>query len=323
VPKDVHELAGDLTRKGESYVLATVVWRRGLSSGKEGNRAVITTDGKLHGWISGACAEPVVIRQGLQALADATPRLVYLGPPEDLTSRERDGLTTIPSYCASEGALEIYVDPIIAKPHLVVVGRSPAVDTLLELAAVLDWRTVCVDDEGTADDHPAAGQVVTKLDLAEAGVNARSLVVIATQGHYDEPALEAALATEAAYIGVVASRKRAASVMEMLRAQGISDEALARVHVPAGLDLGHVEHAEMAVSLLAELVKLKGEGVLTAGTPAVVAEREEAVDPVCNMTVDVATARFKSEHEGQMYYFCCPACKKKFDADPSSFLVAS
>jgi xanthine dehydrogenase accessory factor len=323
VPRDVHELAGELTRKGESYVLATVVWRRGPSSGKEGNRAVIMADGKLHGWISGACAEPVVIRQGLQALADGTPRLVYLGPPEDLTSRERDGLTTIPSYCASEGALEIYVEPVIAKPHLVVVGRSPAVDTLLGLAAALDWRTVCVDDEGTADDHPAAGQVVTKLDLAEAGVHDRSLVVIATQGHYDESALEAALATEAAYIGVVASRKRAASVIEGLRAQGISEESIARVHVPAGLDLGHVKHEEIAVSVIAELVKLKGEGALAAGTPAVAAQREEAVDPVCNMTVDVATARFKSEHQGETYYFCCPACKKKFDADPASFLVTT
>ena len=322
MPRDVHELAGDLTRKGESYVLATVVWRRGPSSGKEGNRAVITSDGKLHGWISGACAEPVVIRQGLQALADGTPRLVYLGPPEDLTSRERDGLTTIPSYCASEGALEIYVDPIIANPHLVVVGRSPAVDTLLGLASVLGWRTVCVDDEGTADDHPAADQVVTKLDLAEAGVNERSLVVIATQGHYDESALEAALGTKAAYIGVLASRKRGASVIEGLQAQGVPADAIARVHIPAGVDLGHIEHEEIAVSVLAELVKLKGEGVLKAGTPAVVAQREEAVDPVCNMTVDVATARFKSEHDGQMYYFCCPACKKKFDADPASFLAA-
>lgn len=323
MPRDVHELAGDLTRKGESYVLATVVWRRGPSSGKEGNRAVITADGKLHGWISGACAEPVVIRQGLQALADGTPRLVYLGPPEDLTSRERDGLTTIPSYCASEGALEIYVDPVIAKPHLVVVGRSPAVDTLLALAAALDWRTVCVDDEGAADDHPAAGQVVTKVDLTEAGVNSRSLVVIATQGHYDESALEAALATKAAYIGVVASRKRAKSVVEGLRAQGVSEEAIARIHAPAGLDLGPVEHEEIAVSVLAELVKLKGEGALSGGTPAVVAQREEAIDPVCNMTVDVATARFKTEHQGETYYFCCPACKKKFEADPASFLAAT
>jgi xanthine dehydrogenase accessory factor len=320
---DVHELAGELTRKGESYVLATVVWRRGPSSGKEGNHAIITADGKLHGWISGACAEPVVIRQGLKALTDGTPRLLYLGPPEEQAARERDGLVTIPSFCASEGALEIYVDPILAKPHLVVVGRSPAVDTLLQLAAALDWRTVCVDDEGTADDHPAAGRVVTKLDLAEAGVNARSMVVVATQGHYDEPALEAALATEAAYIGLVASRKRGPAVIEMLRAQGMSEEALARVHAPAGLDLGHVKHEEMAVSILAELVKLKGEGVLAAGVPAVVAQREEAVDPVCNMTVDVATARFKSEYEGQTIYFCCPACKKKFDADPASFLVAS
>ena len=321
MPKDPYELAGELTRKGESYVLANVVWRRGPSSGKEGNRALIMADGKIHGWISGACAEPVVIRQGLQALADGTPRLVYLGPPEDLSSRERDGLTTIPSFCASEGALEIYVDPVIAKPHLVVVGRSPAVDTLLTMAAALDWRTVCVDDEGTADDHPAANQVVTKLDLAEADVNARSLVVVATQGHYDESALEAALQTEAAYIGVLASRKRAGSILEGLRAQGVSEEALARVHAPAGLDLGHVKHEEIAVSVLAELVKLKGEGVLTAGTPAVVEQREEAIDPVCNMTVDVATARHKTEHEGQMYYFCCPACRKSFEADPERYLV--
>ena len=323
MPRDVHELAGDLTRKGESYVLATVVWRRGPSSGKEGNRAVITTEGKLHGWISGACAEPVVIRQGLQALTDGTPRLVYLGPPEDLTSRERDGLTTIPSYCASEGALEIYVDPVIAKPHLVVVGRSPAVQVLVGLANALDWRTVVVDDGGSAEDHPDAGQVVTTVDFAAAGVTARSLLVVATQGHYDETALEAALATDAAYIGVVCSRKRAKSVIEGLRAQGYSEDAIARIHAPAGLDLGHLEHEEIAVSVIAELVKLKGEGALEAGTPAELAQREEAVDLVCSMVVDVATARFKTEHDGQMYYFCCPACKKKFEADPESFLVAS
>lgn len=322
MPRDVHELAGELTRQGQSYVLATVVWRRGPSSGKEGNRAVITPDGKIHGWISGACAEPVVIRQGLQALADGTPRLVYLGPPEDLTSRERDGLTTIPSYCASEGALEIYVDPIVAKPHLVVVGRSPAVEALLSMASALNWRTVCVDDGGSAEDHPDADHVVTKVDFAEAGVNARSLIVVATQGHYDEPAIEAALATDAAYIGVVCSRKRAKSMFEFLKSAGYSDDALARVHAPAGLDLGHTKHEEMAVGILAELVKLKGEG-LSAGKPSEMPQREEAVDPVCDMVVDVATARFKTEHEGRMYYFCCPACKKKFEADPASFLVAS
>jgi len=214
---EVLELAADLSRRGEPFVLATVVWRRAPSSGKEGSTALITPDGRVRGWLGGACAEPTVIREALRALEEGAPRLLFLGPPEELEARGRAGVVTVPIACQSEGALEVYVEPVLPQPHLVVIGRSPAVAALAAMAGDLGWRTVVVDDGGRAEDYPRAGHVVSKLDLEQASVTDRSWIVVATQGHYDEDALERALATPAAYVGLVASRKRAQAVLGYLR----------------------------------------------------------------------------------------------------------
>ncbi len=257
---DVLALAADLSARGEPFVLATVVWRRSPSSGKEGSTAVITPDRRVRGWLGGACAEPTVIREGLKALEEGTPRLLFLGPPDELAARGREGVVTVPIACQSEGALEVYVEPVLPQPQLVVIGRSPAVATLAQLAGALGWRTVVVDEGGAAEDYPEAGTVLTTLDLETAGVDERSFVVVATQGHYDEDALERALATSAGYVGLVASRRRAAAVLGYLRDRGVPEEALARVHAPAGLDLGRIAHEEIAVAILAELVKERAAG---------------------------------------------------------------
>lgn len=315
---EVLELAAELSRRGEPFVLATVVWRRAPSSGKEGSTALITPDGRVRGWLGGACAEPTVIREALRALEEGTPRLLFLGPPEELDARGRAGVVTVPIACQSEGALEVYVEPVLPQPHLVVIGRSPAVATLAAMAGDLGWRTVVVDDGGRAEDYPRAGRVVSKLDLEEAGVNDRSWVVVATQGHYDEDALERALATPAAYVGLVASRKRAEAVLGYLRDRGLPEDALTRVRAPAGLDLGRVSHEEIAVAILAELVRDRAAGALEGGVPAA-EPRHEAVDPVCHMTVDVATARHRSTHAGRTYYFCSAGCRERFEADPAKF----
>ena len=235
---DVLAFANDLSRRGRPFVLATVVWRRAPSSGKEGSTALITPDRRVHGWLGGACAEPTVIGEALRALEEGTPRLLFLGPPEELAARAREGVVTVPIACQSEGALEVYVEPVLPQPHLVVIGRSPAVGTLASMAGALGWRTVVVDEGGLAEDYPGADRVLTSLELADADVTDRSVIVVATQGHYDEAALEAALATPAAYVGLVASRRRADAVLGYLRDRGASDEQLARVHAPAGLDLG-------------------------------------------------------------------------------------
>ncbi len=315
---DVLELASDLSRRGEPFVLATVVWRRSPSSGKEGSTALITPDRRVRGWLGGACAEPTVIREALRALEEGTPRLLFLGAPDELAERGRAGVVTVPIACQSEGALEVYVEPVLPQPHLVVIGRSPAVAALASMGSALGWRTVVVDDGGSPGDYPAAGRVVTSLDLKAAGVGDRTWIVVATQGHYDEEALEQALATPAPYVGLVASRKRAEAVLGYLRDRGVPQEALDRVHAPAGLDLGRVAHDEIAVAVLAELVRERATGALAGGVETAPA-RHEALDPVCGMTVDVATARYRGTHAGRTYYFCSAGCLARFEEDPARF----
>ena len=320
--QDAFELARELAARREPFALATVVWRRSPSSGKEGSKAVIASDGTVHGFIGGACAEPAVVREALRAIEEGTPRLMFLGPPEELEARGREGVVSVPIACQSEGALEVYVEPTVPAPHLVVVGRSPAVDALARMARDLGWETLVVDDGGSADDHPGVDRVVGSLDLEGAGVGGGSYIVVATQGHYDEDALERALATGAPYIGLVASRKRAEAILGYLRDRGAPEEALARVHAPAGLALGRVAHEEIAVSILAELVRERAEGRLPGGAAratAEVAKRHEAADPVCGMTVDVATARYRTTHEGRTYYFCSAGCRERFEVDPSRY----
>lgn len=318
---EVLALAADLSRRGRPFVLATVVWRRAPSSGKEGSTALVTPDRRVRGWLGGACAEPTVIREALRALEEGSPRLLFLGPPEELEARGREGVVTVPIACQSEGALEVYVEPVLPQPHLVVIGRSPAVGALASMAGALGWRTVVVDQGGLAEDYPGADRVLTSLELSHADVTERSVIVVATQGHYDEAALESALATPAAYVGLVASRTRAEAVLGYLRDRGVADEQISRVHAPAGLDLGRVAHEEIAVAILAELVRERAAGNLAAAPP-VELPAHEALDPVCGMTVDVASAAHRSTFEDTTYYFCSGRCLARFDEDPAR-IVAS
>lgn len=307
-----------LAAEREPFVLATVVWRRGPSSGREGARAIVTADGKLHGWLGGACAEPTVIKEALQALIDGRPRLLQLGPPEDFGVRQGESVVSVPMACESEGAMEVYLEPELPSPQLVVIGNSPAAETLVRMGEALGWSAVLVDDGGRADAHLVVSNVVTTLDLAALEISERDFVVVATQGHYDETALQAALGTSAGYIGLVSSRKRAGSVMEYLRDSGVGDEALTRVHAPAGLDLGSLPNEEIAVAILAEMVALQASGGLATGVK--VAEPKEAIDPVCEMIVNIETARWTFDYQGSTYYFCAPGCRKAFESDPASYL---
>ena len=305
--RELLELATDLHRRHRPYVVATVVWARGPSSGKQGGTALIEADGTVHGWIGGACAEPAVVREARRVIKDGEPLLLYLGPADELDGAGREGVVTVPISCSSEGALEVFMEPMLPQPHVVVVGASPAVGLLTKLLEAMDWRSTVVDD-GSLD------------DIAALGIDEATAVVIATQGHYDEPALEAALATPAGYIGLVASAKRGESMLGYLRNRGTSEEQLRRIHTPAGIDLGRIQHSEIAVAVLAELVAVRTSGGLS-GSAGVEVESpaETAIDPVCGMTVTVADARWVTEHDGQTFYFCAPGCQGAFESDPARF----
>lgn len=316
--RDVAHLTAELIDDRQPFVVGTVVWRRGPSSGKLGAQIVVLPDGTVRGWLGGACAEPTVVREALAALEDGHPRLMLLGPADEIGGGHRNGVTLVPMACESEGAMEVYLEPMLPQPHVVVVGRSPAVDTLARLAEQLGWRATVVDDGGDPRDHPGVTSFVSSLDFNGLEIDGRSFIVVATQGHYDEASLKAALATDAAYVGLVASRKRASAVIEFLRTSGVSDEQLTRVTAPAGLDLGSIEHDEMAVAILAELVAVKAQGGLMGGIE--IQAPEVAVDPVCHMDVGIQDAKHISQFDGDTYYFCAAGCRKAFDADPQSFL---
>jgi xanthine dehydrogenase accessory factor len=312
----VLERMGELARSGQAFALATVVWRQGPSSSKQGSRAIITTDGQLHGWIGGACAEPVVIREAKQVIADGHARLLLLGSPDQFGTTVPEGMTVVPISCQSEGALEVYIEPVLPVPHLVIVGGSPMAHSLAAMAGALGWRTDLYSPRDFTADR-----------AGKQWADERSMVIIATQGHADEDMIERAVAMRPAYLGLVASRRRGEAVLGYLGERGVPKDQLDRVHAPAGLDLGKTTHEEMAVAILAELVQLRASGAFAAvpaprRAPRAEPEPAEAVDPVCGMTVTANASAMSAEHDGVAHYFCCAGCRQKFSENPGAYIKA-
>ena len=289
---DILVEAGRLLEAREQFVLATVVSVRRPASARRGDRAIVRSDGTLVGWVGGACSEPAVIREALLALADGEPRLLRICPPGG-SAHGGDDIVTAESSCASEGTVEVLIEPQLPVPLVAVIGDSPAAEVLRRLVPAIGWR------------------VTPELDERS------DAIVLATMGRGDEDGLEAALAARAGYVGLVASARRATVVLERLRERGVDEEALARVRSPAGLDLGPLPQQEIAVAVLAELVAWRHA---RTSSPA---ELLEAIDPVCGMTVAVGPDTPQAEHEGTTYWFCCPGCRSRFAKNPAAFLAST
>jgi len=318
------QLAAELAGRGEPFVLALVVRREPYSSAHQGDMAVITADGGYHGWLGGNCTQPAVKRQARLALADGQPRLVSIAP--EPVPEARPGVTAIPMTCSSGGSVDIYLEPVLPSPRLLVFGPSPVARALSQLGKGMGWRVDVVDPAGDRAACPGADRVIAGASAPElralAGAPGQLFAVVATMGESDEESIEAALTLRPAYVGVVASRKRFALVREALLAHGAPAEALDRIRNPAGLDVGGVLPEELALSILAEIVQLRRTRVAAAAEPEPPpASAREALDPVCGMTVAVATARHRAEHEGSTYYFCNARCREKFLAAPASYLA--
>lgn len=312
--RDILDEAQRLRAERQPFALATVVAARQPSSGTPGARAIILAGGQMEGWIGGHCAQPTVIRQGLAALADGMPRLVVLRPDggEAKPEEETPGLVRVPMLCASEGELHVFVEPFLPRIELVVVGASPVARTLARMAPLMDFDVTACDEQADMEAFPEARVLLPDLAALRGHLTARNYVIVATMNTYDEEAARVALESGASYVGVVASQKRVAAVREALREQGVSADRLARLARPKGLAGPALRPGEIAFSVMADLLDARRRRV---GLEAVAAPpvRIEAIDPICGMAVDVATARYTSECEGQTVYFCCAGCKKTFD----------
>src|SRR5437868_2568456 len=195
------QLAADLARKGEPFVLAMVVRRESYSSAQQGDMAVITADGAYHGWLGGNCTQPTVKREAKAALLDGKPRLVSLSP----TPEERPGVVALPMTCHSGGSVDIYLEPMLPPPRLVLFGDSPCARALARLGEVMGY---------SVESAPVAAR------------GGRLFAVVATMGENDEASVAEALAARPAYVAVVASRKRFAEIRESLLARGIAAGAV-------------------------------------------------------------------------------------------------
>lgn len=324
---EVLRQSAELLANGETFVLATVVRCQPPTSGKPGDKAIIYSDGKLFGWIGGGCAQPVVIREALKALADGKPRLVRISPSADGLE---EGVVDYTMTCHSGGALDIYIEPIRPGPHIVILGRSPVGRTLARLGLAAGYAVSAVIPNAGNDDFTDAHVIQSPdFSLSHLGITSQTYLVVSTQGEGDEEALEKAVESGAGYIAFVASKTKAAKVTDYLREKGIAREKLDQIRSPAGLNLGASTPEEIAVSILAEIVQVRRATEPSAQKPArpvrpVVATgtASETKDPVCGMIVDSTNARYKSEYLGIWIYFCCAGCKQKFDKEPSRYAGA-
>lgn len=303
---DVEERAAALRRAHSPYVHARVVFAERPTSAKPGDEAVVLPDGTIEGFVGGSCAESTVRAQSLALLDSGESLLVRITPePEP----DQLGKLTVHNACLSGGSLEIFLEPVLPAPVLAVVGDSPIARALVALGRPLGYEVVPYESSAMSS---AAGPTA---------------VVAASHGRGEEQALTAALHSGVPYVALVASRKRAEAVLASLE---VAEEERARVHSPAGLDIGARTPAEIALSILAELVMERprpsarpvGEraaDAADAADPWITSEAGTAADPVCGMTVVTDEGSLHLDHEGVRYWFCGSGCLRAFASEPVGY----
>ncbi len=284
---------GELRHSRVPYVHARVVLAEAPTSAKPGAEALILPDGTIEGFVGGTCAESTVRAQGLALLDSGESLLLRITPaPEP----DQSGKLVVHNPCLSGGTIEIFMEPVLPAPLLHLVGDAPIATALAGVARQVGWE-------------------IADLPTPFDGLTA---VVIASHGRGEEDALRAALDADVPYIGLVASKKRGAAVIESL---AVCASLTSRIHSPAGLDIGARTPEEVALSIMSEIVSLRprpsGRPV-TESAPTL----DTAVDPVCGMTVAMVDASLHLDHDGEREWFCGSGCLRAFASDPDAYLTA-
>jgi xanthine dehydrogenase accessory factor len=251
---DFFEKANELVQQGQPFVTATVVRAEKPTSAKPGDKAIITVDGVMYGWIGGSCAQPSVIKEALKALAADECRLIRLSAEPEAQS-PREGLVDLPMTCFSGGTLEIMIEPQHPRPRLLIIGNLPIARALIHLGRAMNYHVIVADPDNPDANIAGADEVLTNLDELGEQVWPNTYVVVATHGNYDELALEKVLNANPTYVGFVASPKRGRAIREYLEMRGFSEEQMTPLKAPAGLDIQARRGDEIALSIMAEIVQ--------------------------------------------------------------------
>ena len=277
----IFDCMAQMTGDNQPFALATVVRTLDATSAKAGAKAVIRADGSVEGWIGGGCVRGAVLKAAARALADGRPRLIRVGPDGEID--DADNIDIFTSHCPSGGTAEIFVEPMLPRPALLVMGASPTARAIADVGMAAGFAVTVAAPEAELEAFAEGCIRIEGYDVSEAPRAGESFVVVATQGRGDRRALEGAIATGSAYVAFVGSRRKSAKLRADLIAAGGDPERVEAVRGPAGLDIGAATPGEIALAVLADVVRERRQGAALAakGDPADVPS-EPATNPMAD-----------------------------------------
>jgi xanthine dehydrogenase accessory factor len=317
----------ELIKRNEPFVTATVVRREVPSSGKSGDKAIIDKFGAMTGWIGGGCVKGIILKESDDALRSGKSRLVKIG--QSLSADKLDGVNDYKMTCMSEGTVEVFIEPILPSPHIVVIGKTAIAKAVVKMAKAAGYRVTGVAEDARPDTFDRVDELITQIKLQSVKISPSSSIIICTQGEQDEEALEQALQQTCAYIGFVASRKKKAGVFENLEQRGINKEKLENIKSPAGIDITAKKPEEVAISILAEIIQIQNNRPADEhnfiqqidNAKTVSPKPSYYINPVCGIPIDKNSPKHIIEYQGEKVYFCCDGCKIKFEAEPDKYMT--
>jgi len=289
----------ELRNAQEAFATATIVRRRIPSSGKPGDHAIITADGTIHGWIGGGCTRGIVLKEALLAIKERKARFVTISPEQRKSTFTNTKIYAMP--CQSGGEVEVYIEPVLPKPALVIFGTSHIAMALAKVARAIDYRVTCFVnnvDKNVFENVPDLRDIKT---FEKSPGLSKAYVVVCTQGEGDAEALEKAISLYSPYTAFVASFKKADAIIQELINKGVDKKALSQLKTPAGLDIKAKEPEEVAISILAQIIKhhrteCKSAKGNTASADLLAGNKDYYLNPVCNIPIQKSTAKHIIEH---------------------------
>jgi xanthine dehydrogenase accessory factor len=291
-----------------------------------GDKALIRRSGQLEGWIGGGCVSGIVLKEALDAIRSGKARLVRIGK-HLVDSQIQEGVMEYKMTCQSEGTVEVFIEPVLPQPHLVVIGKSEIAKSLVRIARATGYRITGVGQDANLKTYDKVDELITHYDLSGLKTSPASFIVIATQGDNDEKALLESLKKDCSYIGFVASRKKMAAMSSYLIDAGVDPQKVERIHSPAGIDINAKLPDEVAISILAQIIQVKNSlDVVVSFDQQGSGVGETApsfyINPVCGIPVDMNNPKHIIDYKGEKVYFCCDGCKVKFEKDPEKYIQA-
>ena len=320
--------------KGSNFAIAQVIDRIAPSSGKVGDKAIILENGELIGWIGGGCVRGIIIKEAIGVIRNKRYRRVRISPEGGI--KETENFKEYVMSCQSRGTVEVLIEPVVSQPELIIVGKSNIARKLAFVASAADFRTKVMAVDCDAYMFPTANEIINTVNFEGLKSLSNTYIIVTTQGEDDELSVKKALETNSKYVGFVASAKKGDNIKPYLIKNGISEERVAQLHSPVGLDINAKLASEVAISILAQVIDDFRGGNASEGFDKVGSTKEETapssnseadkfaeeyyINPVCGVPVSKKNPKHIVDYKNEKVYFCCDGCKVSFEKNPAQYM---